>query len=285
MSASAPRMPQRRRLEAFGTNGYPAGAGRYVLDGDLEPHSHDYLEIAVLVAGSTVHLRDGEQITLTPGSVIAVRPGQWHGYVDCVSADVFNLYLGPELLRRELLWTLDHPDLARFLLRGGRTIEPLAASTVTTLVGWLSELAGRTTTHHSPTAAVMLGLLCCALGEIATATFETGSRGSISPAVRGALLVMADEPSQPWTMDELADRVGISVPHLHRTFTAEVGTSPMAWLARTRVELAASLLIQDSRPVAEIAHRVGWPDPNYFSRRFREITGASPTAYRRRFQV
>lgn len=286
MRALVPPLRRMRRLDTFGVDGYPAGAGRYVLDGDLAPHSHDFLEIAVLVSGSTTHLRAEERVVLEPGMVVAMRPGQWHGYADCRSADIFNLYLGPELLRRELLWTLDYPDLARFLLRGGRSVEPLPTASVETLVRWLTELAGRTSQPQTPTAAVALGLLCCALGELANATFDAVSRRrSISPAVRQSVLLMSGDPAAAWTMIDLARRVDVSVPHLHRQFTAEVGTSPMAWLARTRVELAASMLIQDSRPIAEIAHRVGWPDPNYFSRRFREISGDSPTEYRRRFQA
>ena len=284
MRPADPSLTRMRRLEVFGSDGFPTGAGRYLLDGDLAPHTHDFLEIALVIGGTCTHVRAEERVALGPGMVVAMRPGQWHGYVDCRSAEIFNLYLGQELLRRELLWTLDYPDLARFLLRGGRTTEPLPEASVPVLVTRLTELATRTARPHTPAAAVALGLLCCALGELATGTFDTAGHRSISPAVRQSLLVMADDPASSWTMTDLGRRVGVSVPHLHRQFTAEVGTSPMVWLARTRVELAASMLIQDSRPIGEIARRVGWPDPNYFSRRFREISGDSPTAYRRRFQ-
>ncbi len=279
-------MKRMRRLEAFGPDGYPAGAGRHLIDGDLAAHSHDYLEIAVIVAGSGTHQRADGHTELQPGMVVAMRPGQWHGYLACVDADIFNLYVGPELLRRELLWTLDYPDLARFLLRGGTSTRPLSRSAAEALVGWMTDLADRSSVPNTPSAAVSLGLLCCALGEMATGSFDTAAgRRSISPTVRQALLVMSDEPAAAWTMSALARCVDVSVPHLHRRFTAEMGTSPMAWLARTRVELAASMLIQDGRSVSEIGQRVGWPDPNYFSRRFRELSGDSPSEYRRRFQV
>jgi AraC family L-rhamnose operon transcriptional activator RhaR len=83
-------------------------------------------------------------------------------------------------------------------------------------------------------------------------------------------------------MPELAREVGLSVSHLHREFRSQLGITPMAWLARTRAELAASLLLQSDRPVGWIGTQVGWSDPNYFSRCFRRAYGLSPSCYRQR---
>ncbi|MET0692747.1 MAG: AraC family transcriptional regulator [Propionibacteriaceae bacterium] len=277
-------MDRLHRREVFGEGGFPAAAGRYLLNGEIALHSHDFLEIAFLRSGTAVHLRPDGGTPLQSGSVVAVRPGQVHGYADCVEADILNLYVGPELLRRELVWTLDHPDLARFLLRGGMSTSRLTGAAATALERWLSTLAEQTAPVGSPRAAVALGLLCCALGELATCTFDVGTRrAAISPVVRRAWQLMVDDPAYPWSMADLAGRLNVSVPHLHRRFTEEVGTPPMTWLARTRGEIAASLLIQSERPVADIGRLVGWSDANYFSRRFRELVGSSPSEYRKRF--
>ena len=279
-------MDRLHRLAVFGSDGFPAGAGRHRVEGDVALHSHDFLEIAFVVAGSGVHLGPAGRSPLRTGSVFALRPGQLHGYTGCRAADVFNLYFGTELLRRELIWTLDHPDLARFLLRGGASVGELPPSNAAALEMWLTHLSQRRPVAATPSAAVALGLLGCALGELAGCTFDVGRRPRpISPVVRQAWQLMSDDPARPWEMTALARRLGISVSHLHRRFTDEVGTPPMAWLARTRVELASSLLIQSDRGVAEIGRRVGWPDANYFSRRFRQLNGVSPTEYRRQFHV
>jgi AraC family L-rhamnose operon transcriptional activator RhaR len=57
----------------------------------------------------------------------------------------------------------------------------------------------------------------------------------------------------------------------------------MAYLARCRVETAAILLVHTTQPITQIGRSVGWPDPNYFARRFKGHTGLSPSAYRSRF--
>ncbi|HIT76481.1 MAG TPA: helix-turn-helix transcriptional regulator, partial [Candidatus Avipropionibacterium avicola] len=93
----------------------------------------------------------------------------------------------------------------------------------------------------------------------------------------------AEDVAATWRVPDLADRVGVSVPHLHRLFADQLGMSPMAWLDRTRVERATSYLLGSTLSVGRIGARVGWPDPNHFSRRFRALTGRSPSDYRRRF--
>jgi transcriptional regulator GlxA family with amidase domain len=52
-------------------------------------------------------------------------------------------------------------------------------------------------------------------------------------------------------------------------------------LARTRIERAKLLLRTTDRPVSEVARSVGFHDYAPFEKRFRALTGSSPTEYRR----
>lgn len=273
------------RALVFGAGGYPIAAERYRVDEPIEVHSHDFLELAVVVDGPVVHLtRDGGQ-RLEAGSVLVMRPGGWHGYAEPESADVFNLYLGPELLRRELIWLLDHPDLARFMLQGGVSVGRLDAPARNRVVDWLLQVEALRAIPREPSAILALGLVSCVLGEIADLGFSSGRNAdAISPTVREAMRLMTEDPAVDWSMPTLGHRLSVSVSHLHRQFTAQVGSPPMAWLATARAELAAVLLIQSDRTVAEIGRRVGWPDANYASRRFRQAYGISPSRYRERFR-
>jgi AraC family L-rhamnose operon transcriptional activator RhaR len=57
----------------------------------------------------------------------------------------------------------------------------------------------------------------------------------------------------------------------------------MSYLAKRRVETAAEMLLHGEDSMSEIAQAVGWPDQNYFARRFKAHFGLSGTAYRERF--
>jgi AraC family L-rhamnose operon transcriptional activator RhaR len=88
-----------------------------------------------------------------------------------------------------------------------------------------------------------------------------------------------------WSLAELGRRHGRERSHLGRRFREVVGLSPLAWLARRRCERAAVLLLTTREAIATIGARVGWPDANYFARRFRTEFGQSPSAYRKQLPL
>jgi AraC family L-rhamnose operon transcriptional activator RhaR len=102
-------------------------------------------------------------------------------------------------------------------------------------------------------------------------------------AVLAALKLIDDAPTEPWTLQSLARRVHVEPTYFVRLFRAVVGLPPMAYLGRRRLELATTFLRRDDLAVANVGELSGWPDANYFSRRFREHFGMSPSRYRARF--
>jgi AraC family L-rhamnose operon transcriptional activator RhaR len=271
-----------RRRDVFPADGFPVAGEVVGLDAPVEGHTHDFLEVAVLLEGTVTHLTATGRQVLAAGAVTAVRPGQWHGYAEPGRALIGNLYLGEELLHRELRWLLDVGDLSRFLLRGGLSTGRLDAAARSGVRGRLVELAGVRARPGTAAAVRAVGLATTVLAELARVRLAGAPTPAFSPAVRRTVLLLGREPQRPWTMGELAAEVGHSVSHLHREFRSQLGATPMAWLARTRAEVAASLLVQTERPVAWVGQQVGWPDPNYFSRCFRRAHGMSPSAYRAR---
>ena len=59
----------------------------------------------------------------------------------------------------------------------------------------------------------------------------------------------------------------------------------MAYLAQLRAEHAATLLLHSGQPVTSIGREVGWPDQNYFARRFKAHYGLSATTHRTRVSL
>ena len=69
-------------------------------------------------------------------------------------------------------------------------------------------------------------------------------------------------------------------PEVRRLETGEFDEGPEYATYRRRLDAACRLLELTTRPIASVAAEVGYPDPLYFSTRFRLHTGLSPTAYR-----
>jgi AraC-like DNA-binding protein len=88
------------------------------------------------------------------------------------------------------------------------------------------------------------------------------------------------EYAQPLDINVLAAEAHCSRFHFMRTFQAAYGEPPGLYLTRRRIERAKDLLRSANLTVTEICFLVGFGSLGSFSRRFSELVGRSPTAYR-----
>ena len=74
----------------------------------------------------------------------------------------------------------------------------------------------------------------------------------------------------------LATQAGMSRVQLFRKIKALTGESPSAFVRMLRLQKARNLLLTTSLNVSEIAYDVGFGDPSFFSRTFKEKYGKTP---------
>lgn len=98
--------------------------------------------------------------------------------------------------------------------------------------------------------------------------------------VTRALRLIEAESEQPLTLAGLAREAAMSRYHFLRTFRTLIGMTPHQFLLRTRMHSAATMLRQSDLTIANIAFDAGFGDLSTFNRRFRQVMGASPRAYR-----
>ena len=165
-----------------------------------------------------------------------------------------------------------------------------------------------TTDRQDPAAAALAAILPLALEEYGSA--GSGRRAALSAlatflVVQVARAVSAAEPREMVTgSDRRADLVrrfvrlveeryreqislsayatalGVSVPHLTRVCRELLGL-PARSVVHDRLVLEARRnLVYTSMTVSQVAFRLGFSDPAYFSRFFTERVGMSPSSYR-----
>ena len=97
-----------------------------------------------------------------------------------------------------------------------------------------------------------------------------------------ALRRLHTELQTGWTLESLAEEIGISRAALARRFKALVGQPMFEYLTALRMQRAKELLQETSLPLHEIASRVGYESDLAFARTFRRQVGTTPTRYRKR---
>lgn len=280
-----------RQDDLFGAALLPLYTNVAELNGDLEAHAHDFLEIAVLSSGSGRHVTSAGTTPARPGDVFVLRPGAWHGFADCRRLVVANCCVGTSGLAGDLAFLQSVPELREMLWTGPVTEgrqgvlatsvpQPVARRAVAEIRRLAAELRRRDLNR-----VLLMSRLLTFLGGLARPADESPDTapGGTGPALVAAAVRSLDSvPEHPWTVGELAATVNVDPAYLSRLFHRYVGLPPIDYLARVRTERASMLLARTDLLIAQVGAAVGWTDPSYFTRRFRTLSGLTPSAYRAR---
>jgi transcriptional regulator GlxA family with amidase domain len=82
--------------------------------------------------------------------------------------------------------------------------------------------------------------------------------------------------SEPLSLLEVAEQVGLSRRQIERLFRSEMGRSPARYYLEIRLDRARHLLVQSSMPVVEVAVACGFVSASHFSKCYRELYQRSP---------
>jgi AraC family transcriptional regulator, L-rhamnose operon transcriptional activator RhaR len=279
------------------TEGTLAYAGHYLHEHGHPVHTHSFLEVAVVTGGEGVHVSPAGRQPLSVGDVVLLRPGVWHGYDECRGLDLYNCCFSAELLQRELAWTREDPLYSYLLWTGPYSLN--GHGTLTTRLSpaglgecgehldALDKLRFQPLRRHR---GEVIGRLMLVLGCLARAVADDNRHTADQPAgpshsaVVRAMRLMEAAPERRWTLADLAAELHLTRGYLVRLFKATTGLPPMAYLSRYRVETAAAMLLHTDQSITQIAEAVGWPDANYFARRFRAHYGLNASTYRAQFR-
>ena len=97
----------------------------------------------------------------------------------------------------------------------------------------------------------------------------------------GAIAAMHTDPSHAWTLQELAAIAALSRSAFAKRFRDRVGETPIAYLTRWRMMLAAERLTNGRDTIARIALSLGYESEHAFNTAFKRVIGNSPRRYAR----
>lgn len=89
-----------------------------------------------------------------------------------------------------------------------------------------------------------------------------------------------DNYMEPLKITDIAERFFVNPAYLGQQFSKKKGCSLNHYINMVRIEKAKELLVNSNHRIYEIATETGYDDPNYFSSKFYEYTGQTPSEYR-----
>ncbi|CAG5076204.1 Two-component system response regulator, transcriptional regulatory protein yesN [Thermobacillus xylanilyticus] len=144
---------------------------------------------------------------------------------------------------------------------------------------WLPEMKSRISAIRSWEAA------CEYLDQLAELFWHWRSQSSDRYSVliaRVKQFVQEHYGDERLSLHDAARHVNVSPSHLSKVFSQETGTTFIEYVMETRIKKAMELLLSTKAKSYEIACRVGYQDPHYFSNVFKRLTGMTIRDFRKR---
>ncbi|RDC61830.1 Exoenzyme S synthesis regulatory protein ExsA [Adhaeribacter pallidiroseus] len=82
-----------------------------------------------------------------------------------------------------------------------------------------------------------------------------------------------------FSVEELSRELGMSRVYLYKRLVALTGKAPLEFIRTVRLKRAAQLLSESQLTVAEVAYEVGFNNPKYFTKYFKQEFKELPSAY------
>lgn len=221
-----------------------------------------------LVLDGTIRLvQDGRESLITAGQVFVLKPGARQAYT-AIDGTARKLHLGlGGMIAEQIVASL--PD----------RIEPRDLPEIRTAFDDLLRLFRELPPDHHVRASALAYRLLLSL----SVAHQGGMLAStLSPQIATALRILQSSGARDLDIRQVARTVGTSVSHLHRLFKDALGTSPLRYAREHLIAQAKDALGNTTLSCQEIAKRLGYDDPLYFSAVFKRITGVSPREYRKR---
>ncbi|QHT59754.1 response regulator [Paenibacillus lycopersici] len=142
---------------------------------------------------------------------------------------------------------------------------------------WLSELEA-TTTRDS-----LLGRIKAMIHQLCQSVLRERSLLDLKSAERAKQYVR-DYLADGVSLQAVADYMGMNASYFSRWFKYATNRNFVDYLKECRIEKAKELLQQGTYSLPEISALIGYADVKYFYRVFKELTGLTPSEYRKRYQ-
>ena len=256
------------------------------------PHAHDFLVVAYVEAdGGSLRVDDrewrpvaGDVFVVAPGEVVTVDQD---GGLE--AADGWTVFFPPDVVAPAdpgafLSWRA-HPLLFPFVrgVAGGAQRLRVPAAERAAFAEHFAALDRELRERRDGCNEAVIAHLTLLL--VAVSRLATDVAGDLALRDEPLLAAVFDAIETgfrgPLSLKDVAAVVGLTPGHLTTVVGRKTGRTVQQWITERRMVEARRLLADTELTVEAVGARVGYPDPGYFARRFRNAHGAAPLEWRR----
>jgi AraC family transcriptional activator of pobA len=259
------------------------------LDEEHEPaHRHNYQEILWIRSGSGQQLIDERKFSVKPSTFYLIGQGQVHQFISGKDLEGYIIRFTNDFLPASYLVdtsALNSSVVGSFVTTNQITIPDDDVASFDTLVNMIYEESGISEKIFGRQNAIqqLLIYLLIRLERKARETgihYENRVEGQEKRIYSDFLSLLESSYHKYHHLDYYATQVGTSKRKLSHIVTKLSAKSPKQVMIERLMKEARRLLIYTDFSLKEITYHLGYNDPAYFCRVFKENSGTSPLAYK-----
>lgn len=259
-------------------------------DEDMYVHTHaDFTELVIILGGIATHIVDNEEYPVKKGDVFVINEHTSHGYKNPQNFKICNIMFHPSYFLEfqndiktsagyHALFVIEPILTSEKGFQAQLSLNMTQCEMINTLVKELFQEFQMQMTGYQTMITSLLSQLITTLARLYEPNTQENKQAMVS--IANAVSYMENHYSEDLSIEILANLAGMSSRHFYRIFHGIYNISPSKYIATLRIQSAMKLLSGSELSVTEIALRCGFPDSNYFSRKFKSATGKSPLEYR-----
>lgn len=245
---------------------------------DKEPiiiNSDDHVTILCIVKGGADYelpmrvgkTKKGDVLVLNPGTKIEIKP---HRKMEWLKLDLSGI---------EFIYSVDiDTERQHFKIEDD-----------TGQIKAYLELALLEDKHSFEGTALLLRKISeCIIAQILrnrALTIKDDSNSAPNDGIQKVQDYIRENYAKKITLDELADLIDMKKYYFIRVFRQRTGLSPIDYLIQVRILESEKLLKESHLTIANIANRIGFHSPSYFTKTFKDVNKCTPSEYRKRHKI
>lgn len=237
------------------------------------PHIHDsFIEIEVIFNGNMHQTINGKSHRLESGSIVILRPGDYHSLEISPEAELITIHFLPQIISKELLHTiLNYEENITYTFS-----ESDAKGIIANSMQLLEEFNNKNLFFENISKNIIENICCSTMRNLSSACISEKIATPMQKAILHLRTAFMNDPS----LEEISRFVYLNPTYFSRTFKKHTGVSYNTFLTQLKLDYAKKLLCETSMTITDICFNAGFGSLSNFSRKFKEHFGMSAAKMR-----
>ncbi len=262
----------------------------FSLPRNIPVHTHStFDEITIVLSGSCLHVIDNERYPLMRGDIFVIKGEEAHGLKKLSNFKLIDIVYKRDFFKNVINELIDIPGFQALFVyepmfrkmnnfKAKLYLNSNQLNELMPIIKLMKKIQLDKMPGYKIATEYVFKLVVISLCSYYSETDIPRSKELLR--ISEVINFMEKSFAEKITLNDLADKINLTVPTFRRAFKRVTGCSPIDYLIRLRVEGAAKMMSENNKiKVIDAAMNSGFDNSSYFTRKFKQVMEITPAEY------